>query len=133
MEVQKSVMANIRQLGGLFLALKAVDSQVTLFNQANGSVRQGNASGTELNVSEMFPRKKFLRLASAIEAFTKYDDGSLKKGKKISLFYLLEKAAQILRVHTLYRTTNPLPQMLQILLKSWILTVALYLEMPSMN
>ena len=90
METRKTVMASMRQLGFLFLAFKAVDSQVTLSNQANGSA-------TEPNASEMFQRKNFLRLESAIEAFTKNNDGSLKTGKKISLFYLLKKAAKILK------------------------------------
>ena len=62
-ENRKTVMASMRQLGGLFLAFKAVDSQVTLSNQANGSA-------TEPNASDMFQRRNFVRLESAIEAFT---------------------------------------------------------------
>jgi len=82
-EVKKSVMADMRRIGHLFLKFRL------LVTSGSGSV------STCSSAADMLVRRNFSCLVDAIEAYTIAEKPGEKSGLKINLYYLLKKMAKI--------------------------------------
>ena len=82
-DVRRVVMTDMRKLAGLYTTFKQVETVSKIFKNDDAS--------------DMFERKNFNILETAIEKYTKYEDGTVKPGLKMSLYYLLKAAAKILK------------------------------------
>ena len=80
-EVKRSIMADMRKLGNLYLE----------FSQQN---HPSLGSPTSL---DMLERRNFPTLEKAIAIYTTHDDTDLKAGLKASLHYLLKTKANIVK------------------------------------
>ena len=83
-QVRKGVMAQMRQLASLyaaFLKQHEVDG--------NGVLQNGNAE-------DMVDRRHFQVLSEAIRVYTSKQDGGLKHGLKMTLYYLMKLACKVI-------------------------------------
>ena len=83
-EVKRSVRTDMRRLAGLYICFR--DEQ-----------KIDNAIVTVGNASDMFQRRNFKILETSIKKFTTGEQGLIKPGLKMSLFYLLKSSAKILK------------------------------------
>jgi hypothetical protein len=91
-EVKRSVMADMRRLGHVYSHFR------NIAQQHNGNTSADNFS---VSVLDMFRRQYFNILEEACAAYTAADessDGKDKSGLQLALYYLLVKAAKIVKV-----------------------------------
>ena len=81
-EVKRSIMADMRKLGNLYLE----------FSQQNPQTL-----GSAATSLDMLERRNFPTLEKAITTYTTRDDTDLKAGLKASLYYLLKTMANIVK------------------------------------
>jgi len=94
-EVRKSVMGDMRRLGSLFVKYKEVSQR--------NSTRPGSHNQVQ-NTSfvDIFARQNFPLLEQAVMEYTsKSNDSGMKSGLKINSYFLVLKAAKILKAYYL--------------------------------
>jgi len=97
-EVKRSVMSDMRRLATLYMNFRNAGRKVQVDN--------GNLSPVNLQFADMFNRSNFTILESAVKECTVRLDESMKSGLKIALFYLMKKAAKILKVAYLVKMND---------------------------
>ena len=90
-EVRKSVMSNMRRLATLYI----------IFKQELLSEDHGDLGVTEGNISDMFQRRYFTVLETAIEKMSEDGNHDIKAGLKRDLRYPIQTAAEIIQGHYL--------------------------------
>jgi integrase len=101
-QVRRSVMTDMRRLGHLYIHFQTID-------QRNANQSAGDCS---MSVLDMFRRQNFNVLEEACASYTAADESSGgknkpdKSGLQLALYYLLIKAAKILKVFYLVKNDN---------------------------
>ena len=117
-EVRRSVMSDMRRLAALYVHFQNV---IEREHMSPASIRSTDCMQPQATVKDMFNRRNYEALAEACRTYTSRNDGDSteKSGLMISLYYLILKAAKIVRVHYLTKedsaAANTVAEFLEVL------------------